>query len=146
MLALLIKVVREMVFTLGKWSFSNKPGKFTSYSSQGSNQRLGLQVQRLNSQHTCHWGAARGLFTESASRSTKQGPAPGLDQEQWPCWCQTQGGSWRKQVLSWAKKSSTGQKQWEHSGTYWKRRDMWHRYKFGTMWMTFLNFQFSCTE
>lgn len=25
MLALLIKVVREMVFTLGKWSFSNKP-------------------------------------------------------------------------------------------------------------------------
>lgn len=25
LLALLIKVVREMVFTLGKWSFSNKP-------------------------------------------------------------------------------------------------------------------------
>lgn len=73
MLALLIKVVREMVFTLGKWSFSNKPGKFTSYSSQGSNQRLRPQVQRLNSQHTCHWGAARGLFTESATRSAKQG-------------------------------------------------------------------------
>lgn len=60
-----------MVFTLGKWSFSNKPGKVTSYSTQGSNLRLGLQVQRLNSQHTCHWGAARGLFTESAPRSTK---------------------------------------------------------------------------
>lgn len=45
MLALLIKVVREMVFTLGIWSFSNKPGKFTSYNSQGSNQRLGQQVQ-----------------------------------------------------------------------------------------------------
>lgn len=67
MLALLIKVVREMVFTLGKWSFSKKPGKFTSYYSQGSNQRLGQQVQRLNSQHTCHWGAARGLVTESAA-------------------------------------------------------------------------------
>lgn len=73
MLALLIKVVREMVFTLEKWSFSKKPGKFTSYSGQGSNQRLGPQVQRLNSQHTCHWGAARGLFTESAPRSTTQG-------------------------------------------------------------------------
>lgn len=73
MLALLIKVVREMVFTLGKWSFSNKPGKFTSYNSQGSNQRLGQQVQRLNSQHTCHWGAARGLWTESATRRARQG-------------------------------------------------------------------------
>lgn len=32
MLALLIKVVREMVFTLGKWSFSKKkPAEFTSY-------------------------------------------------------------------------------------------------------------------
>lgn len=74
MLALLIKVVREMVFTLGKGSFSNKPGKFTSYSTQGSNQRLGPQVQRLNSQHTCHGGAARrGLFTESAPQGTRQG-------------------------------------------------------------------------
>lgn len=73
MLALLIKVVREMVFTLGKWSFSKKPGTFTSYYSQGSNQRLGQQVQRLNSQHTCHWGAARGLVTASAA-----GLTPGL--------------------------------------------------------------------
>lgn len=71
MLALLIKVVREMVFTLGKWSFSKKPGKFTSYYSQGSNQRLGQQVQRLNSQHTCHWGAARGLVTASAAGLTQ---------------------------------------------------------------------------
>lgn len=90
MLALLIKVVREMVFTLGKWSFSKKPGKFTSYYSQGSNQRLGQQVQRLNSQHTCHWGAARGLFTESAARLT-----PGLDDRelQQPCLCQPQRGT-----------------------------------------------------
>lgn len=76
MLALLIKVVREMVFTLGKWSFSKKPGKFTSYYSQGSNQGLGQQVQRLNSQHTRHRGAARGLVTESAARLT-----PGLEGE-----------------------------------------------------------------
>lgn len=86
MLALLIKVVREMVFTLGKWSFSKKSGKFTSYYGQGSNPGLGQQVQRLNSQHTCHWGTARGLFTESAARLT-----PGLDQElPQPCLCQTQ--------------------------------------------------------
>lgn len=120
MLALLIKVVREMVFTLGKWSFSKKPGKFTSYYSQGSNQRLGQQVQRLNSQHTCHWGAARGLVTASAA-----GLTPGLDQElQEPCVCQAQRGTRENKVLLRAEKSSTGQKQWKHSGTYWRRR-MW---------------------
>lgn len=73
MLALLIQVVREMVFTLGKWSFSKKPGTFTSYYSQGSNQGLGRQVRRLNSQHTRHRGAARGLATESAARLTHSG-------------------------------------------------------------------------
>lgn len=117
MLALLIKVVREMVFTLGKWSFSKKPGKFTSYYSQGSNQRLGQQVQRLNSQHTCHWGGSK--------RSVY-----------WIC-CKAHSRTWSRTYNSpvcadpektgsrLAEKSSTGQKQWKHSGTYWKRR-MWH--------------------
>lgn len=81
MLALLIKVVREMVFTLGKWSFAKKPGESTSYYSQGSNQRL-------NSQHTCRWGAARGPFAEPAARLR-----PGLDPElPQPCLCRPRGG------------------------------------------------------
>ena len=122
MLALLIKVVREMVFTLGKWSFSKKPGKFTSYYTQGSNQRLGQQVQRLNSQHTCHWGAARGLFTESAARLT-----PGLDRElHQPCLCQTQGEPERKgslvgrEVKHWAETVET----------------LWHLLKRHMWWVT----------
>lgn len=120
MLALLIKVVREMVFTLGKWSFSKKSGKFTSYYGQGSNPGLGQQVQRLNSQHTCHWGTARGLFTESAARLT-----PGLDQElPQPCLCQTRRRTRESRFSSGPSSQARGRDSWKHSGTYWKRR-MW---------------------
>lgn len=97
MLALLVKVVRRMVvFTLGKRPLSNKPGKFTSYYSQGSDQGLGGKSKgRIHSilvtegqQEACGLNLLRAAAPSKAGSRTRlrttvalSAPDPGREPE-----------------------------------------------------------------
>lgn len=121
MLALLIKVVRDMVFTLEKWSFSKKPGEFTSYYIVRAATN-GLGSKSRGWIHSI-------LVTEGQQEvrllNLRPGSLQGLIKNYNSPVCAGSEGNQRKQVLFRAKKSSAGQRQGKHSGTYWKRR-MWH--------------------
>lgn len=99
MLALLIQVVREMVFTLGKWSFSKKAGKFISCSIRAATKGLGSKskgwihsILVTEGQQEVHLlrllrGALQDLIKNYKSPvcadPEKRGSLPGQEVEHW---------------------------------------------------------------
>lgn len=138
-LALLIKVVREVVFTLGKWSFSKQLGKLPFTTVRAATKGLGSK--------TNGWIHSI-LVTEGQQKvhlpNLLQGSLQDLIKNYNSPVCadpENTGSLPGREVKHWAETVET----------------LWHllkktcvacdnHYKFGTMWMTSLNFQFSCTE
>lgn len=112
-LALLIKVVRDMVFTLGKWSFSKKLGKLPFTTVRAATKGLGSK--------TNGWIHSI-LVTEGQQKVHLPNLLQGSLQDLIKNYNSPDCADQRTQVLFRAKRSSTGQKQWQHSGTYWERR------------------------
>lgn len=111
MLALVIQVVREMVFTLGKWSFAKKAGKCISCSIRAATKGLGSKSKGWIHSILVTEGQQEVRVLRLLPRALR-----GLIKNyQSPVWADPERrGSLPGQEVE--------QRRWTRSGTYWKRR------------------------